>query len=73
MSTLMEIEAAAAKLPQDQQRNLLEWLAARVGDPISTSSLRHSVLDVAPVSLGSVIDLGTANDDILDEMLEGRI
>ena len=72
MSTLAEIEAAAAKLPHDAQRDLLEWLAARVGDSGSMQALRHSVLDVAPVSLGGLIDSGPRNNDILDEMLEDR-
>jgi hypothetical protein len=73
MSTVTEIEAAAARLPADEQRNLLQWLAAFVGKSSSTSPLRHSVLDIPPVSLGGIIDLKGADDDILGEMLEDRI
>ena len=73
MSTLTEIEAAAAALPHDEQRRLLEWLAQRVGGVAPTATLRHSVLDIPPVSLGEIIDLGGADDDILGEMLEDRI
>ena len=32
----------------------------------------HSVLDIQPVSLGEVLNPLTSNDDLLDEMLEGR-
>ena len=73
MSTLAEIEAAAAKLPHDQQRNLREWLAAHIGNPDSTTVSQHSVMEIAPVSLGGIIDSGAADDDVLGEMLEGRV
>jgi hypothetical protein len=32
----------------------------------------HSILDIPPVSLGSVLRPFTADDDLLGEMLEGR-
>jgi hypothetical protein len=32
----------------------------------------HSILDIAPVSLGAVLRPMTADDDLLGEMLEGR-
>ena len=32
----------------------------------------HSVLDVAPVSVGAVLHPLTGDDDLLGEMLEGR-
>ena len=32
----------------------------------------HSILDIPPVSLGSVVRPFTADDDLLGEMLEGR-
>ncbi len=35
------------------------------------NSKRHSVLDIPPVSLGSILPF-TADDDLLGEMLEGR-
>jgi hypothetical protein len=73
MSTLTEIESAAAKLPPDEQRDLLRWLAARVGELAAMPSSRHSILDIAPVSLGGIIDSAGADDDILGEMLENRL
>jgi predicted DNA-binding antitoxin AbrB/MazE fold protein len=33
----------------------------------------HSVLDIQPVSLGSLLAPLTVDDDLLDEMLQGRI
>jgi hypothetical protein len=36
------------------------------------SALPHSVLDIAPVSLGRVIRPFSPDDDLLGEMLEGR-
>ncbi len=32
----------------------------------------HSLLDIAPVSQGTVLDPVTAGEDLLGEMLEGR-
>ena len=32
----------------------------------------HSILDIAPVSVGAVLRPLTADDDLLGEMLEGR-
>jgi hypothetical protein len=32
----------------------------------------HSILDIAPVSVGAVLHPMTAGDDLLGEMLEGR-
>jgi hypothetical protein len=72
MSTLTEIESAAAQLPPDEQRFLLEWLAALVGKPASMPSSRHSILDITPVSLGGIINPAGVDDDILGEMLEDR-
>ena len=73
MSTLTEIEAAAAALPQEEQRRLLEWLAQRVDNPAPAPTMRHSILDIPPVSIGGIIDRAGADDDILGEMLEDRI
>ena len=33
----------------------------------------HSVLEVPPVSLGSVLRMQTGGDDLLGEMLDGRL
>ena len=32
----------------------------------------HSIMDIPPVSVGSVLIPFTAEDDLLDEMLQGR-
>jgi hypothetical protein len=71
MSTLDEIEAAAQALPQDQQRKLFEWLGARLAEPQSPTR-RHSILDLAPISVGKIIHLPGTEDDLLGEMLEDR-
>jgi hypothetical protein len=68
MATLTEIERATEALPEDQQASLLEWLSERLWRNHGTS--RHSVLDIAPVSLGRVINPLRPDDDLLGEMLE---
>jgi hypothetical protein len=40
--------------------------------PPTVGSQPHSILEIPPVSLGSVRDPLTADDDRLGEMLEGR-
>ena len=72
MSTLKEIERAADALPPDQQGSLLEWLAERMRRRRLGSAPPHSVLDIAPVSLGRVIRPLGPDDDLLGEMLDGR-
>jgi hypothetical protein len=72
MSTLAEIERAADALPQDQQERLFERLSERMRRRRLNSIPPHSVLDIAPVSLGRVIGPLSADDDLLGEMLEGR-
>jgi hypothetical protein len=39
--------------------------------PRSASAGAHSVMDIPTVSLGSIVRPLTADDDLLDEMLEG--
>jgi hypothetical protein len=72
MSTLTEIERAADALPLDQQESLFEWLSERVRSRRLNNAPPHSVLDIAPVSLGRVIRPLSSNDDLLGEMLEER-
>jgi len=69
VSTLTEIERAADALPLDQQGSLLEWLSERMRRRRSKRVSSHSVLDIAPVSLGQVIRPLSADDDLLGEML----
>jgi hypothetical protein len=71
MTTLAEIEVAAAALRPAEQRKLFNWLAARLRQNEPSSS--HSVLDIAPVDLGELLKPLTRDDDLLDEMLEGRV
>jgi hypothetical protein len=72
MSTLTEIERAADALPLDQQEILLERLSERMRSRRKNGTLIHSVLDIAPVSLGRLIRPLNMDDDLLDEMLEAR-
>jgi len=72
MSTLAEIERAADALPPDQQESLFEWFSMRMRNRRLERVAPHSVLDIAPVSLGGVIRPLTRDDDLLGEMLEDR-
>ena len=71
MENLSQIEAAAASLPPDQQRELLVWLSRRVGGT-GQSAKSHSVLDIPAVNVGNVLAADEADCDLLDEMLEHR-
>jgi hypothetical protein len=58
-------------LPEGQAVTVL------IQDPVSRaspteSSRRQSVLDIATVSIGSVLRPLTSDDDLLGEMLDGR-
>ena len=58
--------ANGVRLPEGQEVTVLApgaW---------PTVARPHSILDIAPVSLGSVLRPLTAEDDLLGEMLEGR-
>ena len=77
MTTLDEIEAAVDKLPPQQQERLLFYLTARLHDGHTVRlapSIRtgRNVLDIAPASVGKVLRPLSPDDDLLDEMLEGR-
>jgi hypothetical protein len=39
----------------------------------AANSHAHSVLDIPPVSLGTMVRPLTSDDDLLEEMLEGRL
>lgn len=71
MENLIQIEAAAASLPPDQQRELLVWLAQRVGEQRSPSK-SQSVLDIPAANVGQVLAADEADCDLFDEMLEQR-
>jgi hypothetical protein len=79
MRTLVEIETAADALaPQDQQellRFLLQRLDAQEADgrfAARRPPQAHSILDIEPVQIGRVLQPLTADDDLLEEMLDGR-
>ena len=77
MSTLTEIEAAVEKLPPLQQEQLLFFLTARLHSKRNLllptpARAERNVLDIAPVSVGEVLHPLSPDDDLLDEMLEGR-
>ena len=58
--------ANGVRLPEGQEVTVLAPGAS------PTIARPHSILDIAPVSLGSVLRPLTAEDDLLGEMLEGR-
>jgi len=59
------------RLPEGQEVTVL--VPGTVPERPPMAGLRpHSILDIAPVSLGPVGRLLTAADDLLGEMLEGR-
>jgi len=72
MSRLLEIETAAASLAPEEQEELLTWLSHRVRLNGSKSN-GHSVLDIAPISLGEARGPLAGDDDLLGEMLEDRL
>lgn len=53
-------------LPEGQEVTILTT-------PPNGTSPQHSVLEIPPVSLGRVLVPPIANDDLLGEMLEGRL
>ena len=82
MSTLAEIEDVIETLPTPDQEKLFAFLALRLGQsqrelPKSTASVLkeggHSVLDIPAVHVGRVLCPPSADDDLLGEMLEGRV
>ena len=72
MITLLDIEAAAKALPQDQKWTLLTWLAGQLHEQAAGSATEHSVLDIPTVSLGTMRRPISSEDDLLGEMLEDR-
>lgn len=77
VTTLDEIEAAVDKLPLQQQKRLLFHLTVRLHDermirlPFSVRS-GCDVLEIAHFSVKKVLRPLSPDDDLLDEMLEGR-
>lgn len=61
----------SVRLPEGQEVIVLGPATAPVA-PSAPETSPHSVLDVPVVSLGSVLDTQTADDDPLGEMLDER-
>ena len=59
------------RLPEGQEVTVLAHGTVSPA-PRMEGSRSHSVLDIATVGLGSVLRTLTSDDDLLDEMLEGR-
>jgi hypothetical protein len=77
VSTLTEIERAVDALPSDQKKELIQFLAERLraanAPTAAASPQQHGVLDIPPVSLGKVLRPLSPDDDLLGEMLKGRV
>lgn len=59
-----------ARLPEGAEVSVVEL--SRTQSLASTASGAHSVLAIPPVSLGEVLRPLADDDDLLNEMLEGR-
>ena len=82
MNTLAEIETAVSIPPPPVQEELFAFLAARLGragrvQPLSESHgpvvTGHSIVDIAPAQVGRGLRPFSPDDDLLGEMLEGRL
>ena len=71
MSTLAEIEAAVPKLNAMELAELEKFVQAERKK--AAASAAHSVLDILPVSVGHILRPLSSDDDLLGEMLEGRM
>ena len=66
----MEVEAVVPKFSVEELAEL-EQFVRKVRDEKEHSG-KTSVLDFQPVSVGKILKPFSTNDDLLDEMLEGR-
>jgi hypothetical protein len=76
MSSLAEIERAAASLPKRELEQLFIFLAGQLGRGVPTNDTtppadRHGIMDIPPARLGQMLPQPDGGD-LLDEMLEGR-
>jgi len=62
----------APSLPEGSKVTVLVG-PAEVSPVLGIAQESHSILDIPPVSLGAVLRPMTTDDDLLGEMLEGRI
>ncbi|MBI1832783.1 MAG: hypothetical protein HYR84_15180 [Planctomycetes bacterium] len=56
----------------DEGVQLPEGQAVTVHVPLAAEVGGHSVLDIPPISVGAILRPLTSDDDLLEEMLEGR-
>jgi hypothetical protein len=59
------------RLPEGQEVTVLAPSQTPVTPP--TVGQPHSILDIPPISLGAVLRPLSSDDDLLGEMLEGRV
>ena len=59
------------RLPEGQEVTVLAPGDTAITPP--TVSQAHSILDIPPISLGAVLRPLSSDDDLLGEMLEGRV
>jgi hypothetical protein len=57
----------------EEGANLPEGQEVTVHSPRSLKQGSHSLLDIPPVSVGAILKPLTSDDDLLGEMLEGRL
>ena len=74
MTTLTEIETAVQSLSADEKYELYRHLEGQFhSSSAPTSQSRgHSFIDIPAVHLGRVLLPLSPDDDLLEEMLEGR-
>ena len=87
MLSLDEVEAAADRLPQEQQLQLFNHLAARLSITAPTAAVAstnvvpqiavsgqrgHSVLEIPSHSVGPILRPFSPDDDRMEDLLEDR-
>jgi hypothetical protein len=71
MSTLAEIEAAVPRLNADELAELEKFVQAQLRK--ASIPKAHSVMDIPTVNVGRILRPISSDDDLLGEMLEGRV
>ena len=72
MTTLTEIQSAAGALSPEQKRLLYRFLEGQLDEASGKPPRQRSVVDIGPVSLGSVFQPFSETDNSRDEMLGER-
>ena len=72
MTTLTEIQSATNALSPEQKRVLFHFLEGQLQAATESPLPRRSVLEIDPVSLGTVLRPFHDTDDLLEEMLGAR-